>query len=66
MALLLIFCRKVFLTKNPDTALLLQYKVRIIVFLKYSIAWMLNRGYVAVGTNDGVLRVMLLNLDQGF
>lgn len=24
---------------------------------------MLNRGYVAVGTNDGVLKVMLLNLD---
>ncbi|KAI1723767.1 WD repeat-containing protein 35 [Ditylenchus destructor] len=29
-----------------------------------SIAWMLNRGYVAVGGNDGALRVMLLNLEQ--
>uniref|UniRef100_A0A915D9I2 Anaphase-promoting complex subunit 4-like WD40 domain-containing protein n=1 Tax=Ditylenchus dipsaci TaxID=166011 RepID=A0A915D9I2_9BILA len=28
------------------------------------IAWMLNRGYVAVGGNDGSLRVMLLNLEQ--
>ncbi|KAI1714230.1 WD repeat-containing protein 35 [Ditylenchus destructor] len=28
------------------------------------IAWMLNRGYVAVGGNDGALRVMLLNLEQ--
>ncbi|KAL3125948.1 hypothetical protein niasHT_009477 [Heterodera trifolii] len=29
-----------------------------------TIAWMLNRGYVAVGGSDGALRVMLLNLDQ--
>uniref|UniRef100_A0A183BUW6 ANAPC4_WD40 domain-containing protein n=1 Tax=Globodera pallida TaxID=36090 RepID=A0A183BUW6_GLOPA len=29
-----------------------------------TIAWMLNRGFVAVGGNDGALRLLVLNLEQ--
>lgn len=37
----------------------------IVLILVFSIAWMWNRGYVAVSGTNGVVRIMLLNLDPG-